>query len=343
MDGTVGVLPDPLSGTGRRVRPAGVMAGSPLTRIAGPADALAFVADDLLVAEGTLRALLHSDVAAVPAVAGWLADAGGKRLRPALAALGARAVGYERPYARLICAGELIHLGSLLHDDVVDDGSMRRGRAAAHVVHGNAVTVLTGDFCLARAVLLAAEEGGHACVTALARAVTEMAEGEVLQLRHAGDLATDRDAYFDVIDRKSAALIAWCCASGAWAAERPDLAAALERFGRGVGVAFQITDDVLDYASGTGKTPGADLRQRKVTLPLIFAMESDPGLRDALAGEADLGALIERVRKTGALDRAHREAQDRVGDALAALDVLPEGAARDALGALGRYLVERSV
>ncbi len=304
------------------------------------------VAAELLQAEQELRRLVVSDVAEVPAIAGYLMDAGGKRLRPALTALGARAVGFQGPIVRLMCVGELLHLGSLLHDDVVDDGDTRRGRPAAHRVYGAPATVLTGDFCLARSVLLAAEEGGHAAVTALGAAVTEMAEGEVLQLRCAGDLDTTLAQYLDVVDRKSAALIAWCCAAAAWAKGDLPAADALLRFGRGVGRAFQIADDVLDYADGTGKAAGADLRERKVTLPLVIAMERLPWLREELRGgppsPARLPQLMDAVRGSGALDAARGIAQRYALDALAALDELPEGEGRSALGALGRHLAERS-
>lgn len=332
-------------GPGTRARPAGVRAGAPLTRIATAADALALVGDDLVAAEGALRTLVQSEVAAVPVVAGYLVSSGGKRLRPALTALGARAIGFDRSVHRLMCAGELIHLGSLLHDDVVDDGLVRRNQPAAHRVYGNAVTILTGDFCLARAVLLAAEEGGHACVTALARAVTEMAEGEVLQLQRAGDLGLDRDRYLDVVDKKSAALIAWCASAAAWAAEDRDSAAILSEYGRRVGVAFQVTDDVLDYQPGTGKTPGADLYERKVTLPLLYAMGARPGLRDALReapSRDEIPGLLAAIRETGALDAALADAREMVDGALSLLRALPENAGRDALSALGRHLVERA-
>jgi len=321
----------------RRSRPAGLHAGARLTSIAGPEAALALVADELGRAEVELRALVVSDVAEVPAIAGYLLDAGGKRLRPALTALGARAVGFEGPVARLMCVGELLHLGSLLHDDVVDDATLRRGRVATHRVHGAPAVVLTGDFCLARAMWLAAQEGGFDAVEALGRTVTEMAEGEVLQLKRAGDLSTTFDTYLDVIDRKSAALISWCAAAGA--------AAALQRFGRGVGKAFQITDDVLDYATGTGKEPGADLRERKVTLPLIFAMEELPWLRARLVAapaDADVGPWVEAITTTAALDRSLQVAQGFADDAMSALDELPAGEPRDALRVLGAYLVERT-
>jgi octaprenyl-diphosphate synthase len=327
----------------RRV-PAGLGAGAPLSRIDGPGAALGLVSAELAAAESRLSELVVSDVAAVPAVAGYLVDAGGKRLRPALTALGARAVGDTAPLASLMCVGELIHLGSLLHDDVVDDGVTRRGRTAAHRVYGSAVSVLTGDFCLARAVLLAADEGGPAAVRALAAVVTEMAEGEVLQLQRAGDLSCSLDAYLDVIERKSAALISWC-ASAAAHRSAPDCVDALESYGRGVGIAFQITDDVLDYSSRTGKGIGNDLRERKVTLPLIYGMEAVPGLRDALAdgppSDAAVRAFAEQIRSSGALDAALADAHGYVDRAVASLGTLPQGDAVDALAVLGRYLVER--
>jgi len=331
--------------TAIRTQPAGLRAGAAGARIAGPAAALGLVAEPLLRADRALRGLVQTDVSEVPEIAGYLLDAGGKRLRPALTALGARAIGTE-PSPRLMCVGELLHLGSLLHDDVVDEAPTRRGRAAAHRVHGNAVTVLTGDFCLARAVWLAAEEGGHEAVRTLGETVTQMAEGELLQLRRAGDLSCSTEQYLDVVARKSAELISWCAAAPAWAAERPEDAAALARFGRAVGIAFQITDDVLDYAEGTGKLPGADLRERKVTLPLLLAMERDASLREELQAAPpavdDLPAWMERIRATGALDDARAEATRRADRAVRALGVLPATEGREALALLARYLVERT-
>ncbi|MFK7928135.1 MAG: polyprenyl synthetase family protein, partial [Myxococcota bacterium] len=316
-------------GAAARTQPAGVLAGAPLSRIDGPADALALVGTEMAAAEAALRDLVVSDVRAVPAVATYLVDAGGKRLRPALTALGARAVQWSSPnLPQLMCVGELIHLGSLLHDDVVDDAASRRNRDATHKVYGNAVTILTGDFCLARAVLLASEAGGHRAVTELARAVTAMAEGEVLQLQRSGDLSATLDEYLELIDKKSAALISWCAAAGALAKGDDRAADILGRYGRNVGVAFQVTDDVLDYQGGTGKTPGADLRERKVTLPLLFAAERDPGIVERLLDhaptDAELPDLIERVRATGALDRALSWARGRVDGALNDLGGLPD-------------------
>jgi len=330
-----------------RHTPAGLQAGAPLSFVGGPLDALALVAPELERCEATLARMLHSDVAEVPAVAGHLAAAGGKRLRPALTALGARILGHDQRVDELMCVGELIHLGSLLHDDVVDDGHERRGQPTANVVFGNAVSVLTGDFCLARAVWLAAQAGGYRAVEALGRTVTLMAEGEVLQLKRAGDLGCSRADYIEVIERKSAALISWCAAGAAYALDDQVAIDALERFGYGVGVAFQITDDVLDYQEGTGKAPGVDLRERKVTLPLLLAMERIPTLRARLeAGPpsaAQVVDLMQEIRDAGALDHALAEAHRLAEHALAALDVLPDSPEREALRVMGRYLADRSI
>ncbi|MCB9689623.1 MAG: polyprenyl synthetase family protein [Alphaproteobacteria bacterium] len=339
---TTSVLP---GGPAVRHRAAGAKAGAPLTRIDGPGAALGLVAEELAAAELALMDLVQSDVRAVPEVAGYLVAAGGKRLRPALTALGARVVGMEPAPVRLMCVGELLHLGSLLHDDVVDDGDTRRDRPAAHRVYGNAVTVLTGDFCLARAVLLAAEEGGFDAVRALGDVVTEMAEGEVLQLQRAGDLSCTVEPYLDVVARKSAALIAWCVRAPALATGMHEEAALLEGFGRAVGIAFQITDDVLDYSDSTGKSRGSDLRERKVTLPLIRAMERLPGLRAELErGEPDpahVDRLVREIRASGALDTALEDARGYVRMAVSALDGLPESTGLEALRVLAHHLVER--
>lgn len=332
-------------GEARRPRPAGLTTGRARHRIDGPLDALGLVAGELRAAEEALAELVVSDVAALSHIAGYLADAGGKRLRPALVALGARAVGVDVA-PQLMCCGELIHLGSLLHDDVVDQGDVRRGRPAAHVVHGNAVAVLTGDFCVARALLAAARHGSGDASERLAEVVVDMSAGEVLQLQHAGDLDNDLATYLEVIDRKSARLIAWCAAAAAWASDDVDAGEALTRYGLKVGLAYQITDDVLDYRAGTGKQAGADLRERKVTLPLLHAFERVPGLRTRLRAGAptadELPALMDAVRASGALDAALDDARAWVDEALDALEALPAGPGRDALAVLARYVVERT-
>lgn len=330
-----------------REKPEGLQAGAPLTQIRGPKEALGRVATELTEAEAELATLLVSDVAEIEQIASYLAAAGGKRLRPALTALGARAVGVTGSIGRLMCVGELIHLGSLLHDDVVDGAETRRGQRAAHHHFGNAASILSGDFCLARAMLLASEEGGPEAAHSLAQVVTDMAEGEVMQLRWAGDLDCTIETYLKLIDKKSAALISWCVAAGARKSGDAEMSGRLVEFGRHLGIAFQITDDVLDYRTGTGKVPGADLRERKVTLPLLYAMEKEPSIRRVLQEGSPSPALVERlmvqVQESGGLNRALEYARARIEHALIDLACVPEGPDRRALEVLANYIVERSV
>ena len=334
-------------GSARRTSPQGLIRGVLRAPSVDPSQALALVADDLAQTEVELRRIVESDVRALPQIAHYLADSGGKRLRPALTALGARAVGVESPSPVLMCCGELIHLGSLLHDDVVDDGETRRGRPSAQMLHGNAVAVLTGDHCVARALLAAIEHGGAAAGAGLARTVSEMSEGEVLQLQRAGNLDVTVEAYLEVITRKSASLVAWCSSVGALAIGDTRSADALARFGHSVGIAFQIADDVLDFAEGTGKRAGADLRERKITLPILHALGRVPGLKDRLRRAAptedELPGLFNAVRDSGALDLALADAHGWADNAVAALQELPPTPARDALEVLAAWLVERTV
>ncbi len=349
--------PDPLPDLGdprvppRRL-PAGLRAGERRSALRPLPAIVALVAEDLARAEVELARQLRAAVPAVGEINAYLAGAGGKRLRPLLTALGARAAGFApadpEALPRLMCVGELVHLGSLLHDDVVDDGQERRGQPAAHRLWGNPASILSGDFCLGRAVWLAASTGGHRAVLELGHTAAAMAEGEVMQLLQAGRLDLDLATYFDIIDRKSAGLIAWCAAAGAWAAGEVATAEALARYGREVGIAFQISDDVLDYTGEkrvTGKRRGRDLEEGKPTLPLLLAMERVPDLRERLARGAPsperVPALIDEVAASGALEDALAVARGRVEDGLAALDGVPASPWRDALRDLAFHLVER--
>lgn len=331
-----------------RTDATGLHAQAPLSRLRPVAEVMELVEPELARAEGLLGELLASTVPAVPEIGRYLAQAGGKRMRPLLTALGARAVGVEGDIARLMCVGELLHLGSLLHDDVVDDAAERRGRPAAQLVYGNPAVILTGDFCLARAVLLAAEEAGHAAVTELGRTITAMAEGEVQQLLNAGNLELDEAAYLEVVRKKSASLIAWCAAAGALGLGRRAEAEALMVYGTEVGIAFQVTDDVLDYVGerrSTGKRRGQDLAERKLTLPLLLAMQRIPELRARLRkgppSPERIPAIIAEVRACGACDDALAFARRRIEVGQGALRTLPEGPYRQALHELALHLVER--
>jgi octaprenyl-diphosphate synthase len=248
------------------------------------------------------------------------------------------------------CAAELSHTATLFHDDVVDGGAVRRGRPAARMVYGNGIAVLVGDFCFARGLEAVAATGSLAAVEALAAAVTEMAEGEVAQLEGAGDSDATADGYFDVVDRKTGSLMAWCARVGGVLPAPLD--AALARYGRLLGRAFQITDDVLDCAgddTASGKSPGRDLQEGKLTLPVLLACQARPALRDdirAAMGESgvsvqDAARIMQATRAAGGLDRAHTEAVTLARDAAAELQAVPPSPYRDALAAMAHLSVER--
>jgi octaprenyl-diphosphate synthase len=315
--------------------------------------AVELVADDLRATEVELERLLQSTITVIPKVGGHLAFAGGKRFRPLVALLAARAAGFTAQSRITVAAvGELLHTATLLHDDVIDEGEYRRGRPAPRMAYGNGLAVLVGDFCLARALQAMAQTGELDAVTTMADAVTRMAEGEVAQLHAAGDGALDRERYYLVIDRKTAALIAWCASVAGLVG--PARAAALGRYGLELGYAFQIADDVIDYAHGVdvaGKARGQDLREGKLTLPLLLACELDPSLRDAVRAavrakppmDAALARdIVERVVHGGGLAEARAIAERHVAAAIDALAPLPPSPARDALIAIAHHVVHRS-
>jgi len=314
--------------------------------------ASALVAADLRRVEELLAELLSSPVGPIPRVGHHLLGAGGKRLRPLLTLLAARAAFYDGDATvALACVGELIHTATLLHDDVVDEGNVRRGRPAARIVHGNGIAVLVGDYCLARALETVGRAGGITAVASLARAVTEMAEGEVAQLMNAGQVDLVPDDYYRIIDRKTATLVGWCCTVGGLL--DPALEAALATYGREVGRAFQIADDVLDCAGdprATGKTRGQDLREGKLTLPVLLACQIQPPLRERLQALLrrrapydgdEVAAILDEVRAAGGLLLAHSAACTHGRAAQSALTRLEPSPYRDALCDLAMFAAER--
>jgi octaprenyl-diphosphate synthase len=314
-------------------------------------DLVALVAEEMRQVEARLAERMDSPVGAIPRVGSHLLEAGGKRLRPLLAVLGARATGAPLDYGIAVgCAAELIHTATLYHDDVVDDGRVRRGRPAARMVFGNGIVVLVGDFCLARALETVALTGSLPMVQSLATTVTEMAEGEVAQLERAGNPDATVEDYFRVIDRKTASLIAWCARVGG--AVGPDLDGPLERYGRAVGRAFQIADDVLDAdvdEATAGKSVGHDLQEGKLTLPVLLACEADPalgrhvraqlgerGVTEAIAAE-----ILAATRAAGGITKAREKALALAAEAVTELGPLPPSPFRDALRDLAVLSVER--
>jgi len=314
-------------------------------------DLWSLVEADMHRVETRLCEQMDSPIGRIPEVGTHLLGAGGKRLRPLLAVLVGRACEADMEQAVSAgCAAELIHTATLFHDDVVDGGDVRRGRPAARMIYGNGVAVLVGDFCLARGLNLVASTGSITMVQSLAATVTEMAEGEVAQLEGAGNPDATVANYLRVVDRKTASLMAWCSRVGGVFSEAID--AALGRFGRALGRAFQIADDILDCAtddSATGKSGGRDLQEGKLTLPVLLACEVSPELRTRIRealGEhgipaADARAILTAVRAAGGVERARRRALAFAEEAIAELASLPASPYREALGELTRLSVDR--
>ncbi|RYD15268.1 MAG: octaprenyl-diphosphate synthase [Lysobacteraceae bacterium] len=302
-----------------------------------------------------IRARLASDVVLVNQVAEYIVGSGGKRLRPMLHLLAARAAGYPgRDHVQLAALIEFIHTSTLLHDDVVDESDLRRGRRTANAVWGNAASVLVGDFLYSRSFQMMVELDSMRVMRILADTTNRIAEGEVLQLLNIGNPDTHEQAYLDVIERKTAVLFAAATRLGAVLAGLPAAQEdAFARYGLELGHAFQIADDVLDYASdaGTlGKNVGDDLAEGKPTLPLIIAIaRSSPAqatmLREAIrAGGLDaLEPVLAAIRDTDALAASRDRAHAHAGRARDALAQLPPSPALDALALLADYAVDRTL
>jgi octaprenyl-diphosphate synthase len=285
-----------------------------------------------------------------------LVSAGGKRIRPMVTLLACGACGGEmRRAVPFAVAAELTHSATLLHDDVIDDGPVRRGQAASRVIWGNAVSVLSGDWLLTRALEIVSREAAHRDALApLLATMRRLVEGEVLQLSLRGSFAASEQDYLAVVVGKTASLFGWAAAAGAWAAGVSGrIPAALVAFGEGVGIAFQLVDDALDYAADPGllgKRLGTDLLEGKATLPLIRACQAEPRLRDRLRALVDgraeggdvAGEVIEVVKRVGGVDAARAMAREHTRTAMAALEQVPDGAHRRALREAAVSLTERA-
>ena len=319
---------------------------------------LAPVAGEMERVDAVIRARLDSDVPLVREVAQYIVASGGKRLRPALLLLAAGAAGYREKSGRsalfqLAAVVEFIHTATLLHDDVVDESQLRRGRSTANAAFGNAAAVLVGDFLYSRAFQMMVELDDMRVMQVLAEATNTIAGGEVLQLMGSHDPEVSEERYLEVIRRKTAKLFeAAARLGGVLAGSAPDLESGLADYGMHVGTAFQLVDDVLDYSgdqASIGKSLGDDLAEGKPTLPLIYAMRSGSAeqaavVRKAIAegGREDFPRVHEAIRASGALDyaraAAHREAQA----ARQAIAPLPASEYKDSLLELASFSVTRS-
>ncbi|GAB3103687.1 polyprenyl synthetase family protein [Lysobacter terrae] len=333
------------------------MHADPAPRPAAPLPDLATIQalarDDMAAVDALIRNRLASDVVLINQVAEYIIGAGGKRLRPMLLLLAAGALGHRGPDAHQLAAViEFIHTATLLHDDVVDESDLRRGRKTANAVWGNAASVLVGDFLYSRSFQLMVELDRIEVMRILADTTNRIAEGEVLQLLHVRNPDTDEAAYLRVIERKTAVLFAAATRLGALLSGADAATCdALHDYGMNLGYAFQIADDVLDYASDAetlGKNLGDDLAEGKATLPLIHAMlHSDAATRGRLrhavehGDTAALPDVLQAIHATGGLEYSRRRAFEYADAAERALDGLADNAYTAALRGLARYSVSR--
>lgn len=310
--------------------------------------------DDMEAVDRVLREALHSDVALIRKVAEYIIAGGGKRLRPALLLLTAHACGYSGTHHHTLAAVvEMIHTATLLHDDVVDESSLRRGHATANATFGNAASVLVGDFLYSRAFQLMVTTDSIAVLKILADATNVIAEGEVLQLLNTGDPDVDEQSYLAVIQRKTAKLFEAAARLGAVLGHAgPETEDSLARYGMHLGTAFQLIDDVLDYTgdhAAMGKNPGDDLAEGKPTLPLIRALgtaspEEVALIRGALEHRNldEFAAVLSVLHRTGALDYARKCAERESGMAAECLTALPPTGYREVLLELSAFAVART-
>src|SRR5438034_3368393 len=314
---------------------------------------LAPVADDLAQVDALIRTRLDSDVTLVREVARYIVTSGGKRLRPALLLFACGALGYrEAPRFTLAAVVEFIHTATLLHDDVVDESELRRGRSTANAAYGNAASVLVGDFLYSRAFQMMVDLDNMRVMKVLAEATNTIAGGEVLQLMGSHDPQVDEARYLEVIRRKTAKLFeASARLGGVLAGSAPEVEAGLADYGMHAGTAFQLIDDVLDYSGDEatiGKSLGDDLAEGKPTLPLIYAMRrGSPAqaatVRRAISdgGREDFGAVLEVIRATGALEYARAAARAEADAAAAAISALPPSDYKQSLLELASFSVTR--
>lgn len=319
---------------------------------------LAPISPDLKALDEVIRRRLASEVVLIDQIASYIIQSGGKRVRPALLLLVAKALGHgkEIPHAlELAAVVEFIHTATLLHDDVVDESTMRRGKQTANAAFGNAASVLVGDFLYSRAFQMMVAPNDIRVMQILSNATNTIAEGEVLQLLNMNDPEVDESSYLQVIRYKTAKLFEASAELGALIAQASDIERELAAaFGRHIGTAFQLMDDLLDYTANPnemGKNVGDDLREGKPTLPLIHLMEKGNPEQRLLAREAIsqndelpenvFEQILDGIQKSGALEYTQEAAKREVHLALNTIKDFPSNPASDSLRALCEYSLIR--
>jgi octaprenyl-diphosphate synthase len=316
----------------------------------------ALIAAGMSATDRLIHARMTSGVALIPDLAKHLIDSGGKRLRPMLTLAAAEAGGYAGDHhIRLAAAVEFIHTATLLHDDVVDESALRRGKVSANLMWGNKPSVLVGDFLFSRAFQLMVETDNHAVLDILAGASAVIAEGEVMQLKSTNNLSVTEEHYLNVVSAKTAALFAAAAESGALLSGRDDgYVPGMRAYGRNLGIAFQLVDDALDYSGRQalmGKSVGDDFREAKMTLPIILAHarardHDRPFWKRVIETgnqtESDLDRAITLIEQTGAMQETMSRARAYADEAKRALKVMPDSDIKRALADIADFCVERA-
>ncbi len=312
---------------------------------------------DLQEVEKYLNRYITSDVKLIPEISHHLIDSGGKRFRPLLHLISASLCGYNGenrfPMAAVM---EFIHTATLLHDDVIDQAIMRRGKTSANNIWGNAASVLVGDFLYSKSFTLMTEIGNMQILKMMSDVTNVMSEGEVFQLMKCGDVNLTEEEYLTIIEKKTAILISAACSSGAiLAGTSQNKVKALAHFGHNIGMAFQMTDDTLDYMAKEkdfGKSIGKDLEEGKMTLPLIYALKkAKPAERKLIKekvsrkklSQKSLKDILSFIQEHEGIDYALKCAQKYITDAKAMLSIFPECTEKDQLQAVADYILSRSI
>lgn len=314
------------------------------------------LAEDLIRAEAVLKEALRSDCDLVSSVGNHVSDAGGKRIRPLFVSLGARATGREYDSSRVAALGacvEMIHMATLIHDDVIDGASTRRGMRTACDVFGNTAGILTGDVLLARAMELLATDGDLAIIRLISKAVVEMATGEVMEVEARGVFDLDRSRHLEILRKKTATFLGACCKAGAIVAGGSDeLCDGMERYGEAVGMGFQIADDLLDFrglAQTTGKPRATDFREGCATMPLIHLRgsltdEESEYVKSKFGNgvaEADLDLISTWMSERKSYELTERDAAAYIERAKSALSVVPSAPIAELLIRVADLMVAR--
>lgn len=313
--------------------------------------------DDLEQVGKHLDRYITSEVKLIPEVSHHLIASGGKRFRPLLLLISSRLCGFSGEQRFAVAAAiEFIHTASLLHDDVIDQASIRRGKTSANNIWGNAASVLVGDFLYSKAFKLLSEISDLNLVKLMSGITNTMSEGEVFQLMKCGDVDITEEEYLAIIEKKTAVLLSAACAAGAiLGSASPDKVEVMGRFGYKIGMAFQITDDTLDYLARErefGKSIGKDLEEGKMTLPLIFALKNATREEKDQAGnlitnkegnEKAIPVILSLIQKYRGIDYSLKCAEKYIKDAQDLLQIFPDGREIEQLNTIARYILSRQI